>query len=256
MIFRFLIFMTFFGFTDSSYANQPKDKVADKKIQLPEASKPAESPKKTEEIKKTKDLTLNEVSAYAKSMDSTAQAMTLEFKEELYRHARQVTLSKKGTAYFIKPDQFRWEVSPAKQDSAKEIWIFDGKNLFQHNTKEKHATRYSSKLGKNKQLKELVDIITNFRALLSSYSFDGAKKEDELVHVKLTPKQKSEIVFLEITLKKRDAEKKKPFMQGLTLHFEDKNRTTFDFNPMQEEQVADKSKLTLPKEIKITDALN
>ena len=190
-------------------------------------------------------------------MDSTAQkAMTLEFEEKLYRHARNVTLLKKGTAYFIKPDQFRWEVSPAKQESAKEIWIFDGKDLFQHSTKEKYATRYSSKLGKNKELKELVDIITNFGALLSSYSFDGAKKEDELIHVKLTPKQKSEIDFLEITIKTREAEKKKPFMQGLTLYFKDKNSTKFDFKPMKEEQVADKSKLTLPKEIKITDALN
>jgi hypothetical protein len=252
MIFRFLILMTFFGFTHPSYANPPKDKVEDKKIQLPEASKPAEATKKIEEKKNTKDLTLNEVSSYAESINSTAKAMTINFQEELYRDARKVTLFKTGYAYFIKPDMFRWEVSPAKQNNAKEVWIFDGKDLFQHNTKEKYATRYSSKLGKNQQLRELVDIIINFKALLSKYRFDGAKKEDELIHVKLTPKQKSEIVFLEITLQTTD-KNKKIFMQGLTLHFEDKNRTHFKFEPPQESK-EDKNRLSLGKDIKITNA--
>lgn len=255
MIFRLLIFITFLGLPHLNYANSPKDKVADKKAQPLEASKPAEAQKKIEQTQTIKDLTLNEVSSYAKSMDSTAAAMSINFQEELYRHARQVTLSKEGSAYFIKPDMFRWEVSPVKQDN-KEIWIFNGKDLFQHSTKEKYATRYSSKLGKNKQLKELVDIITNFKALLSNYRFDGAKKEGELVHVRLTPKQTSEIVFLEITLQTRETEKKPTFMKELTLHFEGKNRTKFKFEPIKDEKIADKNKLILPKEIKITDALN
>lgn len=231
---------------------------ANSEKKLPEKKEVATPPSEKETKKIAKALTLKEVSTYQESM-LDSKAMSVHFKEELYRQARGVTLHKEGYAYFIKPDKFRWEVAPLKKkknvETSKEAWIFDGTDLFQHSTKEKYATRYSAKLGKNKQLRELVDIITNFKALLSRYSFEGATQEEDLVHVKLKPKTESEIAALEIKLQSTEDKKKiKTFMKELTLHFADKNRTKFVFEPMQEETV-DKTKLLIPKGVKITNAL-
>lgn len=241
--------LVFMGFIFSQFvfakAKEKTEKIeVNKKTPNKVVTVKKKAPKNPEKDKK---LSLKEVWAYQKSMD-TPPAMSFDFNEELYRNVRKKTIHKKGSVYAIKPDKFKWQVG-------SNIWLYDGKDLLQYNKEEKYAVRYSSKLGKSKELRQLVDMITNFEALLKSYNFEGAFEKEKEIIIKLKPKGASEIEALEVTLSlTMFSKKKKTSMKKLVLFFADKNITRFKFSNRKEEKVELK-RLSPPKGTKITDAL-
>lgn len=207
--------------------------------------------------KKSRNLSLKEVKALQKDMQ-VYDAMSLLFKETLYRHLRKKTLYKKGSAYFIKPNKFKWQVEPVSKKAkslGKEIWLYDGKDLLQYSTKENYAVRYKSNIAKGKELKQLVDMITDLKALLESYTFKSAHEKDNFVTVNLEPKGSSDIRSVSLILSWKFLKKRKQvFMKNLSLFFKDNNSTSFEFYESKKEKV-DLAKLKLPKGVKVTNAL-
>lgn len=219
-----------------------------------------ESPKKPESKtfqKPTSSLSKSEVESLQKKMFQYP-AVNITFKEEIYRKARDKTIKKNGET-FISGKSFRWKVG-------KESWIYDGKKLLQYDETQKYAIRYS-KMDKKQELDELVEMITDLKALLKKYEMEEAHRDKDLVVLKLKNRKKSEIDFLEITLEERKStietrvktktgfkiqkeESVQVHMKKLVLHFVGGNRTSFIFDEFQS-QAPDLKKFDLPKGVLI-----
>ena len=221
---------------------QKKKEAVKQKAPNEKKTKKALKPKQTLSKKKLPETELKKLHGKLHPYD----ALSLSFTESLYRKARKKTIQKKGSAYILKPNKFFWK-------AGMQTWIYDGKDLISYTEGDKHALRYSSKIGKSKELRSLVDMMTNLDALLKKYTLKEAYEEKEKILIKLEGKKNSDIESLEMILEKKLEKKKETlFLKKLSLAYKDGNKTSFDFKEIKEEK-KDPKKLSLAKEIKIVD---
>ena len=198
-------------------------------------------------------LTLAEV-LKLKSQADSYKALSIKFKEELYRDLRKKTRKKEGEAYFIRPNKFLWKVGDLNSKT-KQLWIYNGSTLLQHNTEDKHAIRYGANLSKSKELNRLVGYLVNFKELFASHHLLEAVEKEGNISLKLATKAKTNIKLILISLAvKKENKEKIVTLKSLQIFYHDKNKTSFDFGIFKEEKV-DEAKLKLSSEIKISDAL-
>ena len=250
LLFFFLLSQTFFLSAQKKESDkkskiiEEKEKKETVKQKSPnkKKTKEAEKPKQALSKKKLSETELKKLHGKLHPYD----ALSLNFTESLYRKARKKTITKKGSAYIIKPNKFFWK-------AGMQTWIYDGKDLISHTEGDKHALRYSSKIGKSKELRSLVDMMTNLDSLLTQHTLKEAYEEKDKIQIKLEGKKNSDVESLEMTLEKKSEKKKEIlFLKKLSLAYKDGNKTSFDFKEVKEEE-KDPKKLSLAKEIKIID---
>jgi|688.fasta_scaffold28114_2 outer membrane lipoprotein carrier protein len=125
-----------------------------------------------------------------------------------------------GRAVFAKPAKFRWEFEKPSAD----ILLFDGRSLISFKPGEKTATRFNSQAERAKEIKEVIDFVLDFDALLSRYSIKQAQKAQNEISLTLQPKSPGAISELKINI-----DGKSYFVSAIKMTFQNRNVSEFKF---------------------------
>lgn len=171
--------------------------------------------------------------------------LKVEFDQRVFLQLRKRTRKQQGFAHFARPDKFYWVFEkPRRQE-----YIYDGTTLVHFSPADKIAQRYAS-ASRLSWLKEIVDVVLNFDALLEKYKILGAERLGDKVTVELAPKvQNNEIkkINLEISQKKK-------YIQFVKFYFKRGDSLAFAFkNPIFGRQPANTFLFKLPPGVKITE---
>ena len=167
--------------------------------------------------------------------------MAIDFTQTQTKKLRGKKSTSLGKAYFKQPDLFRWQLVSPKKDE----WIYDGKNLYNFIPDHQQASKYDANGAKGKELRQIVDLVTNFSTLSATYDFGEVKEEGELLVLSLTPKLKGELNKVELTVSKMGFSPK-----SLVLQFQNDNPTRLDFSNLITSGVAS-SIFSIPKGVAI-----
>jgi outer membrane lipoprotein carrier protein len=126
-----------------------------------------------------------------------------------------------GKAVFAKPAKFRWEF----EKPAADILLFDGRSLISYKPGDTTATKFSPNAEKAREIKEVIDFVLDFDALLGRYSIKEATRSKNLINLSLNPKSSSAITSLSIEI---DA--KSHFVTVIKMSFQNRNTTEFRFS--------------------------
>jgi outer membrane lipoprotein carrier protein len=125
-----------------------------------------------------------------------------------------------GRAIFAKPAKFRWEFEKPSAD----ILLFDGRSLISFKPGEKTATRFNSQAERAREIKEVIDFVLDFDALLSRYSIKHAQRYRNEISLTLHPKSPGAISELKI-----DIDGKSYFVSAIKMTFQNRNVSEFKF---------------------------
>lgn len=171
--------------------------------------------------------------------------LSLDFTQKIYKSLRKRNIENYGKVYFKKPSYFRWVFRRPQ----REEWVYNGKSLFHFFPKKSYAHKYSAKAKRGKELRELVDLVLNFQALLKDYKIKSSVQTIESLNIVLLPKKKLDVEKVAL-----DVNKKKSILEKLILYFVDGNITTFEFsNPVTSKLVP--STFSLPAKTKVSEAI-
>ncbi len=167
--------------------------------------------------------------------------MSIDFTQTQVKKLRGKTSTSLGRAYFKQPDSFRWQLISPKQDE----WLYDGKNLYNFIPDRLQATRYDANGTKGRELRQIVDLVTNISSLTKSYDFTEVKEVSTLLELTLTPKTKGELAGVTLSILKDSLEPK-----SLILRFQNDNPTKLEFSGMSKGGLSD-STFSLPKGVTV-----
>jgi len=167
--------------------------------------------------------------------------MSVDFTQTQVKKLRGKTSTSLGRAYFKQPDSFRWQLISPKQDE----WLYDGKNLYNFIPDRLQATRYDANGSKGRELRQIVDLVTNISSLTKSYEFTEVKEVDSLLELTLTPKTKGELAGVTLSLQKESLEPK-----SLILRFQNDNPTKLEFSHLSKGGLSE-STFSLPKGVSV-----
>ena len=129
-----------------------------------------------------------------------------------------------GKAIFAKPAKFRWTLEKPQED----ILIFDGTNIFSYKPGDKIVSRFKTEGGRAKEIKEIIDFVLDFDALLRRYKLEKAVRVGQLITLNLTPKIPTQVTNLNITVDAKDY-----FVGVVSMIFTNKNTSEIQFsNPV------------------------
>jgi outer membrane lipoprotein-sorting protein len=167
--------------------------------------------------------------------------MSIDFTQTQVKKLRGKTSTSLGRAYFKQPDSFRWQLISPKQDE----WLYDGKNLYNFIPDRLQATRYDANGTKGRELRQIVDLVTNISSLTKSYEFTEVKEVGPLLELTLTPKMKGELAGVTLTIIKDSLEPK-----SLILRFQNDNPTKLEFSRLAKGGLSE-STFSIPKGVSI-----
>lgn len=172
--------------------------------------------------------------------------LTVDFAQTVYKSLRKKTTTSSGSASFIKPDKFRWQlVNPKKED-----WLYDGKNLIHFDSERKEALRYQGGASKGKELRSLVDMVLSFDTLMSRYKLIQAVRKNKTIELDFTPLQAEEMTSTHLVVNTE-----KNFIQEVKLVFKTDNTTTFSFSNPRKDKLDTNKLFALPSNVKIIEGL-
>jgi len=150
------------------------------------------------------------------------QSLSVRFTQTRTSSLRPKKPSKSsGKALFAKPAKFRWEIEQPSPD----VLLFDGRALVNYKPGEKTATRFSAEAERAKEIKEVIDFVLDFDALLNRYAIKEAVRSGNVITMHLKPKAASAINELSIEI---DA--KSFFVSLIKMSFQNKNTSEFRFS--------------------------
>lgn len=178
-------------------------------------------------------LATAELSAQTKIQDKQEQLfasidhLSVDFSQSTYKKLRDRTITRNGTAYFSKPDMFRWNFS--NENTGLEEYYFNGERLTHFRDKEKVVNHYNTNAGLARELNEVVNLVLDPKALLSRYKVKESKSEGGKTSVVLSPLSRESTDVESIFVKVSDAQK---FVEEVHIFYNDGNNTKFSFkNP-------------------------
>lgn len=149
------------------------------------------------------------------------QYLKVDFVQTRQNTLRSKPQMSNGVAYFSKPGKFRWETIKPKSETK----IFNGKKLFSLNDAEKIATFFEQG-DQVEDLKEIVDVVLDFDALLKRYDIVQATREKKEVVIELRPKAKGALSNITLRILGKEA-----LVKYVKLTFEgQKNASEFEFS--------------------------
>ena len=170
-----------------------------------------------------KELTtaeLRAVQAKIKSSDS----LSVDFVQTKYSGLRGKSTRRNGRAQFTKPNLFRWML----ETPSREYKIFDGKSFYDYSPDAQSARRYSATGPQGEELRQIIDLVLNFDALLKRYDLIRAAEDGSEVQIFLKPKsESSELIAVELHL-----DMAQEYVSFLKMTLRNKNSLTHEFkNP-------------------------
>ena len=148
-----------------------------------------------------------------------------------------------GHAVFGRPTKFRWELTKPVHD----VMVFDGSVLYSFKPEEKTATRFQTQGDRTQEIKEVIDLVLDFDALLKRYELLSTVKDRDIAIMTLRPKQQGLIEGLEVYISTKTA-----LISGIKMSFSNKNTTEYEFTNSSRDKTPD-SKFTVPSGYKIVD---
>lgn len=177
---------------------------------------------------------------------SKRQDLSIDFQQIRTSALRPKRPSKSsGKALFAKPSKFRWEILKPQSD----VLIFDGSNLFSYKPGETTATKYRTQGERASEIKEVIDFVMDFDALLKRYQLNEATRSGHEIFLKLKPKSEGALSGIDITV---DA--KNYFVRSLKMTFINKNTSEFIFSNPEIGRVDAKS-FVVPSSFKIVEGV-
>lgn len=189
-----------------------------------------------------KDLTEDELrAAQAKMKDY--DSLVVDFVQTRAGGIRGKVTKQTGKAIFTKPNYFKWMIETPK----KQYMIFDGKSYYDYSPESNSAARYSPTGPQGYQLRQIIDLVLNFDALLKKYDLVKAHKDGDQISIQLKPKSEGEITAVELRL-----DGKESFVSMLKLTLRDKKTLSHEFKNPNHKPVPEQT-FTLPAGVKVSD---
>jgi len=150
-----------------------------------------------------------------------------------------------GKAIFAKPAKFRWEV----EKPAADVLIFDGSSLLSYKPGEKTATRFKTEAERAREIKEVIDFVLDFDALMSRYNLIESSRQNQGISLRLKPKKTSPLSEISIEI-----DSKSYFVRLVKMIFQNNNTSEFQFSDPQAAQISPQS-FAVPEGLKIVDGV-
>ncbi len=168
------------------------------------------------------NLTTDELRILQQKMKSASQ-LTVDFTQTKTNSIRVNQKSKSvGRAMFAKPAKFRWVILKPKADSL----IFDGDKLYSVQDDKKTVTSFNAEADRAQEIREVIDLVLDFDALLKRYEIVSSTKEaNEKVSLVLKPKKKGALTGLDVRVDGATAS-----VELVKMSFLNKNTSEFEFS--------------------------
>jgi chaperone LolA len=177
---------------------------------------------------------------------SKRQELRLDFVQIRTSALRpQKPSTSKGFAVFQKPAKFRWETQKPQPD----VLLFDGSNILNLKPGQNTATRFKADGERAREIREVIDFVLDFDALLKRYQLMESSKEGQTIALKLKPKTTSAVSQLSIEI---DA--KQHMVRSVLMTFQNNNRSEFQFTNASAAKV-DPSIFKAPEGVKVIDGM-
>lgn len=150
-----------------------------------------------------------------------------------------------GRATFAKPAKFRWTITKPKADAL----VFDGDNLYSLQEDQKTATSFNAKGDRVQEIREVIDLVLDFDALLARYEIVESKKDLEKVILALKPKSKGALTALDVRI-----DSAKATVESVKMSFSNKNTSELEFSNPDRSMVG-KETFSVPAGYKILKGL-
>ncbi len=174
------------------------------------------------------------------------QALTVKFTQTRVSSLRPKKPSAStGRAIFAKPAKFRWEF----EKPAADVLLFDGRSLISYKPGDSTATKFSANADRAREIKEVIDFVLDFDALLSRYSIKEAVRTKDLITLSLKPKSSAAVKDLSIEI---DA--KSYFVSAIKMSFQNRNTTEFRFSEPSAAAIPPDA-FSLPKGLRVVDGV-
>lgn len=140
------------------------------------------------------ELTLEQLrakQAKLKAFDS----LTLDFVQTKIKPGnKKRTLTRNGKAVLKKPDRFVWKLETPTRDYN----LYDGKDFYTYSPDDKSAVKFSITGTQSYQLRQIVDLVMNFEALLKRYDLEKAEQNGDDIKVTLKPKVVGDVASIDL----------------------------------------------------------
>jgi outer membrane lipoprotein-sorting protein len=146
------------------------------------------------------ELTLEQLRAKQSKLKSF-ESMTIDFVQTKFKPTQKRTLTRKGQAVFKKPERFVWKL----ETPTKEYNLYDGKDFYTYLPDDKTAVKYSITGPETYQLRQVVDLVLNFEALLKRYDLEKAEQVGDDIKVILKPKAVGDIASIDLGFSEKNA---------------------------------------------------
>ncbi len=153
--------------------------------------------------------------------------MEVDFSQTIYKKLRNRKINRSGTAYFSKPNFFRWNFMSEQLGS--EEFYYNGKTLTHFRANEKLVTNYNANIGLARELNEVVSLVLDPQTLSNRYDLVNSSKAKGQTVLTLRPRVGAATDISQIEIKISDQEK---YVRGIKIEYMDENYTQFVFkNP-------------------------
>ena len=161
------------------------------------------------------------------SLLRTTKFLTVQFSQTIYKKLRNRSFTRKGTAYFAKPNKFRWNFDKTK--NGLEEYYYNGKMLTHYQSSLNEVTHYSTNKGLSRDLNQVINLVLDPKELLNKYIISESKKNKTTTTFTLKPKKDLSTDIYTINVKISDSRK---YVKEVKIEYDDGNYTLFKFkNP-------------------------
>lgn len=158
---------------------------------------------------------------------SSIDNLSVDFTQTTYKKLRNKSIVRQGDALFSKPGMFRWNFTNDK--AGLEEYYFNGERLTHYREKENLVNHYTTNAGLARELKEVVTLVLDPKALFSRYKVKESKSSNKKTTVTLEPKSKDGTDITSINVQVEDWQK---YVEDVQIFYNDGNNTRFSFkNP-------------------------
>ncbi|MBC7658740.1 MAG: outer membrane lipoprotein carrier protein LolA [Chitinophagaceae bacterium] len=158
---------------------------------------------------------------------SSIDNLSVDFTQSTFKKLRGKTMVRQGDALFSKPGMFRWNFTSDK--GGLEEYYFNGERLTHFREKENLVNHYNTNAGLARELKEVVTLVLDPKALFSRYKVKESKSANQKITVTLEPKSKEGTDIDSINVQVEDSQK---YVEDVQIFYNDGNNTRFSFkNP-------------------------
>jgi outer membrane lipoprotein-sorting protein len=129
------------------------------------------------------------------------------------------------------------------------VLIFNGTDLLNFKPGDKTASRFKTEGERSKEVKEVIDFVLDFDALMKRYRLVESTRQERTIQLKLKPKVAGPISDINISVDGKDY-----FVKAVKMIFQNKNTSEFEFmNPSS--GAIDPGAFSVPSQMRVIDSI-